>query len=491
MEPATAFRQPPSRAEQQAGVPHAGRWLTLAILCIGAFVAVMDVFLANVAAPAIGADLQASAAEVQLVVASYGLSYAATLITGGRLGDLYGRRRMFAIGMVAFVVTSVAGAVAPSAPVLIGWRVAQGIAAGLMFPQVLSSIQVLFDGRERRQAMGRFGAALGLASTLGQLLGGVLLEADLFGWGWRTLFLAKLPLCALALALLPRVVETRSTRGQRVDLLGVVLVSIGLVLLVFPLVVGRQAGWPAWSFACLAAAALVLAAFAAWQWRLGRRGGDPLVDLRLFGERAFSAGLGVALAFFGSQVSFFFVLTVSLQSGLGASPLAAGLTFAPTGIAFLLASLAAVPLTERHGRRSLAAGAAIMAVSFAGMWVEATALGGRLGPWDLVPWLALNGAGAGLMVTPLMGGVLARVPRPQMGAASGLLTTGQQVANASGIALIGLVFYGLLGSGGADAYAHAFAGSMLYLIALMAVSIALTFLLPGRAAAPGTIGRGR
>src|SRR5579884_4106168 len=265
------------------------RWLTLAVVVTAAFLGTLDFFILNVALPSIGDDLHASPSHFQLVIAGYGLAYAVCLITGGRLGDILGRKRVFMAGVAGFTVASALCGCAPSADALVLARMLQGVAAALMFPQVLSIIQVTFPAEQRGTAFGVYGVVQGAASFSGIVLGGLLVQADVFGLGWRPIFLVNLPLGVLTLLggwlLIP---ESRSPTARRLDLGGVALASVALFLLVFPLVEGREAGWPWWAFACLAAAGPALLVFVAFERRVLRRGGSPLVELTLFRDRSFA-----------------------------------------------------------------------------------------------------------------------------------------------------------------------------------------------------------
>jgi MFS family permease len=269
----------------------ASRWSALPVVLVGTFVAVLDFFIVNVALPSMQGDLHASNGAIEWVVAGYGLTSAAGLITAGRLGDRYGRRRMFSLGLALFTLASAACGVAPGAGALVAARLVQGLAASLMTPQVLSIIGVVYQGEERVKALSAFGMTMGLAAVGGQLIGGALVQADPAGLGWRTCFLINLPIGVAALALAPRLVpESRAERASGLDSVGTLLVTLGLLSVLFPLVEGRQHGWPEWTWVSLAVAPVLLGAFALHQRALRRRGGAPLLDLGLFRERSCGAG---------------------------------------------------------------------------------------------------------------------------------------------------------------------------------------------------------
>jgi EmrB/QacA subfamily drug resistance transporter len=452
----------------------ASDWRALPVLMAGTFMIVLDFFIVNVTVPGMQSELQASDSAIEWVVAGYGLTFAVFLIGAGRLGDQIGRRRMFSIGLGAFTLASAACAVAPNAEVLVAARLFQGLAAALLSPSVLSIIGVVYTGPRRLRAISVYGTVLGLAAVGGQLIGGVLIEADPAGLGWRSVFVINIPIGLLALALTSRwVPESRAAQASRLDLVGTGLVTAALVAIVLPLIEGRRDGWPLWTWLSLAAAPLILTAFAAQQRRLTRRGGAPLVDPQLFRSRSFSAGLATQLALWAGQASFFLVLALYLQEGRGLSPLQSGGVFAVLAAAYFATSLRAPALTMRFGRGLVAAGALVLAAGHASL-LAAVSESGQLAA--LVPGLLLVGAGMGLCITPLTTMVLASVDREQAGSVSGVLSTMQQVGNALGVALTGVIFFGALGGG----VAHAFELSVAQLAALLTCVALLTRLLPGR-----------
>lgn len=460
----------------------AGRGLwTLLVTMAGTFLAIMDSFIVNVAVPSIRAELDATFAEVELAVGGYVLVYGLLLVTGGRLGDLFGTRRLFLTGTAIFTVASVCAGLAWDPVSLIVFRVAQAVGAACFYPQVLAVLQTGFTGRARATAFAVFGATIGFASIAGQLVGGLLIHLDLFGLGWRNVFLVNVPLGLLTLAGAARVLPAgRPGEGRTgLDLAGVGLLSAALLLVTVPLTVGGQAGWPAWAWASLACAGPAAAAFVAWERRLAARGGTPLVDPALFRVRTFAAGNGVALAFFAGNAGLFFVLTLHLQHGTGLSPLAAGLTFAPLAATFALASLLAPRLQRRLGHHVLTLGYAVNAAGTAGLlataWLSGPAATGPL----LVPALAVIGFGEGLGVSPLIGTALAGVPARDAGAAGGFLETTVQLGMSLGVTVVGLVFAAALGGGEAApaAYPGAFTAALLGNLALAVVTLCLLPLL--------------
>jgi EmrB/QacA subfamily drug resistance transporter len=443
----------------------------LPVVLIAAFMITLDFFIVNVAIPSLQRELHAGAAAIQWVVAGFGLAVAAVLITSSRLGDAFGRRRVFTVGLVLFTITSAACGLAPTAGLLVAGRVLQGVSAGLMTPQVLAILRTSYSGPAQARAFSMFGLSLGIGAVSGQLIGGLLIRADVLGLDWRTCFLINVPVGVAAVALTPRVVpESRGPAAAALGIPGMVIASLALVAIVLPLIQGRQAGWPAWTWPSLAGGCLLLAAFARYQHRVSARGGAPLIDPALFRERAFTAGLLAQLVFWTGQASFFLVLALYLQEGRGLTALGSGTVFIAIGAGYLITSSSAHHLARRLGRQVIAVGALIMAAGLALLH----AASGAAGVGWLVPGLLVDGLGMGMVLAPLAVTVLARVSAQHAGPASGVLSTVQQVGNALGVALIGIVFYGALGGG----VAHAFRGSLIFLIVVELALAALVQLLP-------------
>jgi EmrB/QacA subfamily drug resistance transporter len=423
------------------------RWLTLIILLLAAFMNLLDVSIVNIAIPSIQRDLQASYADVQWALAGYTLAYALVLITGGRLGDTFGRKRLFLIGVIGFTVMSALCGAAQSPGQLIAFRVVQGAMGAIMVPQVLAVIQVIFPPAERIKALAGFGVTAGLGTISGPLIGGLLIGHNLFGLDWRTIFLINVPVGIIAVAASAVLVrESRAPSPPKLDPVGVGLVSAALLLLLYPLVQGRQLGWPAWTFVSMAASVPVFALFVWYERVKERRDGSPLVPMRLFGERGFSAGMAIAVTFFMGIASFGLVLTLFLQLGLGFTALHAGLTFLPFSVGVLISSGAAARLAPRFGRGVTMAGALIIAAGMAGIIATTQHYGPAVTTWELVPSLVGVGLGLGAVIAPLADVVLDRVPKQDAGAASGVFNTGLQLGNSIGIALIGVIFFGIIGS---------------------------------------------
>ncbi|MFL5828828.1 MAG: MFS transporter [Solirubrobacteraceae bacterium] len=454
------------------------RWAALAVVLSGTFMVVLDFFIVNVALPSMQSDLHASSGALEWVAAGYALTSAVFLLTAGRLGDRIGRRRAFSIGLALFTVASIACGAADSSEILVAGRLVQGVAGALLMTNVLSLIGVMYDGQDRVKAMSAYGLTMGFAAVGGQLVGGVLVQANVAGLGWRSVFLINVPIGVLALALAPRVVaESRVPRARKIDLTGTALVTAGLTAILLPLVEGRQHGWPLWTWISLAIAPVILGGFIVHQRRLTRRGGSPLLELSLFSQRTFTAGLLTQLVFWAGQASFFLVLALYLQQGRGMSALHAGLVFTILAAAYLVASLVAPAMVQRHGRKLLAEGALMLAAGHALLLITVGDVGTGGSVAALAPALLLIGAGMGVVIAPLATIIMASAGPEQAGAASGVLSTMQNVGNAFGVAIIGVIYFGAVHSGLAGAFQLSLAALALILVAVAA----LTRLLP----APG------
>jgi EmrB/QacA subfamily drug resistance transporter len=454
---------------QATGDPR--RWLALPVLLTGAFLPILDFNVVNLALPAIRQDLGASSSEVQFVISAYAATYAVFLITGGRLGDLFGRRQMFILGVVGFTLASLLCGIAWSPPVLIAGRILQGLTATVMAPQVLASIRVLFPAAEQARALAFYSATFGLANICGQLLGGVLVSMQPFGLAWQAIFLINLPIGLVALVgSLVVLRDSRSEQAQKLDLGGVVLLSLTLALLVFPLVEGREAGWPTWMIVMLIACPIALLAFVRFEARLSDRGGDPLVTLSLFRSSGFAVGLVMALAFYMLS-SFYLTFAVYLQSGLQRSPLDAGIAMLPFAVGYFLSSLASSPVMQRLGVRALTLGFILQVLGFGAVMLSVA----QVLPSGLELALVVAGVGFGIVMPSVIKAVLGSVDQRHAGLASGVVISTFQIGAALGVAVIGGVFYSVLGTGRTpDAYAHAFTVALGCNVALLALGAILS-----------------
>lgn len=436
----------PTRAEKHP-------FLVLAIVLTAVFVQLLDVSIVNVAIPSIQTDINASFAEVQLVLAGYQLAFACLLITGARLGDIFGRKKLFMIGMATFTVASTLCGLAPNASTLILARILQGIGSGLMFPQVLSVIQVTVPPKDRGKAFGIFGATIGIATILGPLVGGLIISLDLFGTDWRMIFLVNIPVGVLALvAAWIELPDSRSPDAPRLDLAGVALVTAGLFLLVYPLTEGREKGWPLWIYAMLAASIPCLVGFVLLQRRKTAANASPLLLMTLFGNRSFRAGLVLSMVFFAGIPAFFFSFSLYLQIGLGFSALHAGLTTFPFALASGITSSRSDGLAQKLGTNVLTLGAVIMAVGMLAVIATVHLGGPGISSYAIGPVLVISGLGFGLFIGPVTNVVLAGIQGREAGSASGVLSTVQQIGGALGLAFIGLVLFGILSGNASSAF---------------------------------------
>ena len=455
----------------------------LLVMLSGTFMVVLDFFIVNVALPSIQRDLHAGAGALQWVVIGYGLTTAAALITGGRLGDSHGRRRVFMCGLALFSVASAVCGVARSAEVLVAARIAQGLAGALLQPQVIAMLGSLYSGEQRAKAFAAYGLTLGLGAACGQLVGGLLIDLDVWGLGWRNCFLINVPIGALALALSLRVLPSLPGQaGSRLDLRGAAWLALGLISLLLPLVQGRDAGWPLWSLVCLAASPLMLAMFWRQQQTLASRGGQPLVAPKLLAQPGFLLGLLVTLTFYAGNASFYFVLALYLQQGLGLAPLPSGLMFSVLAGAFFATSMASPRFAKRWGRHAISIGALVLATGHALMFCIVVAQPAWSGIGAIAAVLLVQGSGLGMVMAPLVAQVLAGMPAASAGVASGALATVQQVGNALGVALIGIVFYGAHGAVATQGSAAGFGRSLVYLFWL-AIGVFILYRRFGRLAA--------
>ncbi|CDN94506.1 MULTISPECIES: MFS transporter [Agrobacterium] len=451
-------------------------WLGLSILLLAGFVTIFDLFVVNVAIPSMQAELGASLSQIGFIVAGYELAFGVLLVTGGRLGDLYGRRRLFMVGMAGFTLASFLCGIAPTVEVLIGARVAQGLAAALLFPQVYASIRVNFSGDDSRRAFGFFGMTLGLAAIAGQIVGGFLVEANILDLGWRTIFLINVPIGAIAMLMARFIPETISPDRPALDWPGVALVSLGLTLLLVPLIEAPSYGWSLWSFPALAAAAILLVAFYRHQECRRKAGHQPLVDMALMRQPRFAQGGLLVLLIYSTASSFFLCFALLVQTGFGLSPFEAGSVFVPCSIAFVILSLSAPRLVARFGTPAIAAGALVYAVSFGVLIGQVWITGADLVVAHLIPALIVIGGAQAMIMTPLLNLVLGFVEEQQAGMASGVISTLQQVGAALGVAAVGILFgIGLeTGSDGQAAlYASAFVSAMSYNVAAAIIAAVL------------------
>ncbi|MGK4593080.1 MFS transporter [Amycolatopsis sp. w19] len=421
--------------------PRAAWWLLATVLVVE-LMDLLDSTIVNVAGPSLERSLGATAVGLQWVIGGYALTLGAGLVLGGRLGDRFGRRPMFLAGLVAFTLASLLCAIAPSIGLLIAFRLVQGLAGAMMLPQCLGIMRDNLAPRELTKALALFGPVLGLGGVLGPVLGGALVDWDLFGLGWRLVFLVNVPVGLAALALAWRLVPRSGGAGTlRVDVVGAVLVAAASALLVLPLNEGQASGWPLWTWLSLSAAALGYAGFALWQRRAQRRGRTPLVTPSLFGKSAFTVGLVAVALFFGGLIGTQLVLTFFLQLGQGYSAGQAGLGNLPVALGTAVGgTISGGLLAAKLGRRVLQAGAVVQFAGVAWLWFSLADTAG-FSIWRIVPGSAVTGIGAGIVIAAVFNTVLGAVDDDEVGSASGVLSAVQSIGGSVGVAVFSTVFF--------------------------------------------------
>jgi EmrB/QacA subfamily drug resistance transporter len=463
-----------------APLPLRRAWLALAVVFIADVMDVIDSTIANLAGPSIRADLGGSETTLQWVLAAYTAAFAIGLITSGRLGDLLGRRRLFLLGMAGFTLASLACGLAPGVGFLIIARVLQGLLGSVMIPQGFAMVKVVFPPQQLRTALIPFGPVMGLATVAGPILAGWLLHLDLLGSQWRSIFLINVPIGIAAWALgwrfLPH--RTGEDASARLDLGGVGLLTLASALLIIPLVQGRTAGWPLWTYLSMAGSIIALALFVVSE----RRSRHPVIAPSLFRKRSFVAGLAIVGAFFASLSGFQLAFNLLLQLGLHWTPLHTSLTLIPWALGSAVAvALAGAVLTRKLGRATLQLGLGIAVIGLLAVWWTIARLGGSLTSWTLAPSLLLIGFGTGLVFVPIFDYVLGDAATKEVGTGSGMLNAVQQFSGAIGVAALGTVFFGQAGHGGIAAFDDA-SGLVIGLAAgLYLITFALVWLLPKHA----------
>ncbi len=459
-------------------------WLGFLVVIASSVMDLLDSTIAQTAAPAIHRNLGGSYASLEWITAAYTLAMSATLLLGSRLGDAFGRRRVLLVGMAGFIVASVLCALAPSSSALIAGRAVQGALAAIMVPQGFGLIRDLFGDEGQQKAFGVFGPVMGLAAVAGPLLGGGLVDLDVLGTGWRAIFLVNVPIGLIAIAAgrryLPRVSPT--SPGLRLNAGSVLLAMAGSVALVYPLIEGQSLGWPAWSFGLVAAGAVTLGVFAAQQKRHARQGRTPLVEPSILRRRPYVAGLAVVVGFIGAMGGMMIALNVMFQVGLGFSPLACGVATVAIPLAAIGGSITSSALLARIGRGTMQIGIVTMAVGLLVVDLVMRSANGGLTAWELAGPLAIAGFGMGMVFVPMFDVILAGVAPHQVGSASGLLESVQQLAMSLGIAVVGTVLFGAVGGGhGPAAFVGAADHALLVAVAFLAAAGAAVLWLPKHA----------
>jgi EmrB/QacA subfamily drug resistance transporter len=462
--------EPPGRPE-----PYRWRWVVLAVILAAEVMDLLDSTVVNIAAPSIRAHLGGAYSTIQWVAAGYTLAFAVMLITGGRLGDIFGRRRLFIIGALGFTIASAACAFAASPGALITSRVIQGAFGAVLIPQGLGVIRAIFPQKEMTAAFGLFGPVIGLSAVCGPIMAGALIDANLWGTGWRMIFLINVPLGLLAVVGAARFMpESRSPQHTRLDVPGMFMVTAAAVMLVYPLVQGRDLGWPLWTYALMAGSVPLLALFV---WYERRRGDSPLIEPALFARRPFTAGLAVLTGFFCAVSGLMLAFGVFTQTGLGFSPLKAGLAMVPWALGTAVgAAFSGGLLGPRMGRHIIHIGLAVLTLGLFVVILTLRHYGAGTTAWDLVPAMGTCGIGMGLAIAPLFNVILAGVDDREVGAASGVLNAMQQLGSAIGVAVVGTVFFDAVGRG--TAFLTAMRDASWTAFAIAAATVVLVSWLP-------------
>jgi EmrB/QacA subfamily drug resistance transporter len=470
------FARPTSRAV----------WMGFLVVIASSVMDLLDSTIAQTAAPAIRRDLGGSYADLEWISAAYTLAMSASLLLGSRLGDALGRRRVLLVGIGAFVGASALCAVAPTAEALVTARALQGAVAAIMVPQGFGLIRDLFGDEGQQKAFSVFGPVMGLAAVAGPLVGGGLVNLDVLGSGWRAIFLVNVPIGLAAIAIGRRYLPQSppSTPGMRPDALSVALAMVGGVALVYPLIQGREQGWPAWSFALLAGGIVTLGAFAMLQTRRSRQGRTPLVEPSILRRRPYVAGLAVVLGFIGAMGGMMIALNVMFQTGLGLTPLECGIATITVPIAAIGGSITSSMLLARIGRTTMHIGIVTMALGLIVVDLVMRSASGAVTAWELAGPLAITGFGMGMVFVPMFDVILASVGHHEVGSASGLLESVQQLAMSVGIAAVGTVLFDQLGSGhGPIAFVGAADHALLVAVGFLVAACAAVFWLPKHARA--------
>ena len=471
-----------SEVEEGPGIVLRWRWIALFAILASEIMDIVDSSVLEVSLPTIRHDLGVGTVAFQWIAASYSIALAVGLLPGARLGDIYGRKRVFLGAMGGFLVSSLLCATAGSGQMLIVYRLLEGLSAGLMMPQVLAVIRSSFPQKQVAMASGMVGPLVGLSAAVAPALGGLIIGANLWGLSWRAVFLLNVPIGIVALvgtALLVK--ESKAPRRIRLDWAGTVIIAVVWVAVLYPITVGRDYGWPLWTFGLMAGALVLLGVFIVQQRRRRAGGQDTLLLLSLFRRRVFNVGLIVVFAFMASMTGMFFTLSLYLQIGLGFSAARAGLVMMPWAFGIVVGVVALGGLAEKTGSRPVIQ-VGMLLQGLGVFLVYLTAGHQHVGYWQLQPGLVVAGIGMGAVIAPLFGLVLVGVGADQIGSGSGMLNSADQFANALGIAVIGTVFFAFVNEKSAQgplvAYTYGLRQCTWITLVAYAVTIALTFALP-------------
>ena len=466
-------------------------WGPVAIVLIGAFMALLDTTIVNVALPSIRTGLHASPASLEWIVSGYALAYGLALVPGGRAGDRFGHKNLFLIGLTIFTLASVACGISGHQAEIVVARIVQGVGAGLFFPAISATIQHSFTGPARSKAFGVLGAVIGVSTAMGPLLGGLIIAGAGTSDGWRWVFLVNLFIGAVAIPLAARRLPSAASHTRRgFDPAALILLTGGLLLLLVPLIEGEQYGWPIWTWICFGGCAVVFALLVGWELRADRRGHDPLLKPGLLRQASFSAGAVFAVVFFGGFSTVFFTLSILWQEGLGHSALITGLVIAPYSAGTLTAAANSDKLSARLGRNVLVLGCSLLTTGLLLVALVVHLTSPNVNGWDLIGPLLLAGLGTGMTIAPNQDFVLATVPRTEAGTAAGILGTSQRLGTAIGIAVVGTVLFGSLRflpgpHAAAAAFSHSAQLALLanvgFAVAALVLVLALPRQVPGHA----------
>lgn len=458
--------------------PYRWRWLILVVMLVAEVMDLLDASIVNVAGPSLEESLGASSVGLQWVIGGYALTLGAGLVLGGRLGDRYGRRRMFLIGLAGFTLSSLLCALSPNIELLIAFRLLQGTAGAMLLPQGLGLLRENFSGPELTKVFAIFGPVLGLGGIIGPVLGGFLIEGDFFGLGWRSVFLVNLPIGLAALVIATKFVPRKQgDRTVRVDMIGASLVVASCALLVLPLNQGQEDGWPLWTWLCMAASVIGFGLFALHQRRSAAAGREPLVTTGLLRKPAFTVGLGGIALFFGGLIGTQLVLTLFLQIGQHFSAGDAGLGNLPLAVGTAIGgAVSGAVLADKIGRMVLQIGPLIQLAGAALLWFELNGLStDSFSIWDIAPGVVVAGIGAGMVIAALFSFILAAVDDEEIGSASGVLSAVQAIGGSIGVAIFGSVFFAQAKKGD---FTTGFHHALIVQACLLAAFLAITFLLP-------------
>lgn len=460
------------------------RTFALTILLFGTFMDILDTMVINIAIPSIQSGLHASSSAVEWTANAYILGMALFVITGGRLGDIFGRKKMFMLGIAGFTIASAFSGLSTTMNVLIFSRAIQGIMAAMMIPQVLSYIQILFAPKERAGALGVYSGINGFGTVAGSIVGAFLIKINLFGLGWRTIFLINVPIgIFIFIAAAIVLSESKSINPLRVDIPGTLMVMASLIMLLYPLIQGNSLGWPVWTYFSMIAAVIVGILFVFYEKHRTKLNKSPLIALNLFRFKSFTGGVSIYTIFMIAMSGYFLVFTFYLQMGLNFTPLHAALTAFPFSLMVPVGAVFSVmKLVPKLGRNVVVLGLILCAIGITGVESVLPEAGASLNNWQLLPVLLIAGAGMGMLASSLTDFSLSQVPQQDAGSASGVLNMMQQVGSSIGIAILGTIFFGFVGSSsGITGFAMGIRYAIWSAVGILILTIPFVFLLPKKA----------